>query len=181
MRLSLILLAATLPLTVLPSSGLAHAVFNQTSAEAGSLVTAQARITHGCDGQATHTVTITMPQGVTRVTPRVIPGWTVSVTKRPLATPLRLHGQTITETVDTITWTGGSVPDFAFEQFEFRFAAPAEPGRTLYFPLVQTCANGTEAWDQIPARIEDWGRTADPAPYITLSAPPAARRGGHSH
>lgn len=177
MRLAILILAAA----TLPATAFAHAVFNQATAEPGSLVTAEARITHGCDGQATHTVTITMPEGVTRVTPRTIPGWTVSVTRRPLAAPLRLHGQTITETVDTITWSGGSVPDFAFEQFEFRFAAPAEPGRTLYFPLVQTCASGTEAWDQIPARLQDWGATPKPAPYITLGTPPAAGRGGHSH
>jgi periplasmic copper chaperone A len=160
---------------------LAHAVINQTTAEPGTLITAEARITHGCAGQATNAVTITMPEGVTRVTPRAMSGWTVAVTMRDLPAPITLHGQQITQTVDTITWTGGSVPDFAWEQFEFRFQAPATPGRVLYFPLVQTCATASERWINIPSTIADWGRTPDPAPYIQLNDTPSARRGGHSH
>jgi periplasmic copper chaperone A len=164
---------------VVPMGANAHAVMNQTSAQPGSLVTAEARITHGCNGTPTHTVTVTMPEGVTRVTPRAMSGWTVSVTHRQLPAPIRLHGQTVTETVDTITWSGGSVPDFAWEQFEFRFQAPATPGAILYFPLTQTCDQGSYAWTNIPARPDDWNSTRDPAPFIRLDAVPAARTGHH--
>jgi periplasmic copper chaperone A len=173
-----IILAAGL----LATSAQAHVVFNQTSLVPGALTTLELRVTHGCEGAATTEVRLKLPAGVTRVTPRALAGWQVSVTKRPLPAPVTLHGETITETVDTIIWSGGSFPDIAYQQFEVRAMMPANAGTALYFPVEQICETGNTSWSQIPASPAGWGALRTPAPYVTLSGgqPTPAPR-GHRH
>ncbi|MFZ4120950.1 MAG: YcnI family protein [Caulobacterales bacterium] len=168
----------SLALTGVALTGVAfgHAALNATEAEAGALTTLQFRITHGCGDSPTVRVRLTLPPGVSRVTPRVVPGWTVAVTHAPLEVPLSLHGQTVMERVDTITWSGGEIPSFAYEQFEVRLATPNEPGRTLLFAARQECANGgSYDWADDPAA----GPTEHPALMLTLTEPPMPV--GHAH
>jgi uncharacterized protein YcnI len=152
-------LLLTLCLLVSAPAG-AHVALDPKVSSAGALVTGAFRVTHGCDGAPTTRVTITMPDGVT---PRLAPGWRLSITKRALPRPLTLHGETITETVDTVTWEGGPLPAFAYEQFEVRFMTPATPGATLAFPVVQTCETGEHRWTALP------GEKGEPAPTLRLS------------
>lgn len=151
----------------------AHVVFNQTNVAPAALTTLEVRVTHGCEGSPTKEVRLKLPEGVTRVTPRALDGWQVAVTKRPLATPVTLHGETITQTVDTIIWSGGSFPDFAYQQFEVRAMMPNAAGTTLYFPVEQICESGQISWSQIPATPAGWGALREPAPFVTLVAPNA--------
>jgi periplasmic copper chaperone A len=164
------------------SSAQAHVVFNQTNVTPGALTTLELRVTHGCEGAATKEVRIKMPVGVTRVTPRALAGWQVAITKRPLPAPVTLHGETITETVDTIIWSGGSFPDVSYQQFELRALMPENAGTTLYFPVEQICETGATSWSQIPATPAGWGALRTPAPFVTLSATPQAPAPrGHRH
>jgi periplasmic copper chaperone A len=151
------------------STASAHVVFNQTNLAPNALATLELRVTHGCNSSPTNQVTITLPQGVTRVTPRAMAGWEIQVTKRRLQAPVNLHGETMTETIDTITWRGGSFPDFTYQQFEIRAMMPSLPGTTLYFPVQQSCAEGAISWSQIPQTQQGWGSLATPAPFVTLS------------
>jgi periplasmic copper chaperone A len=177
MRLSYLCLVACFA-----TSAQAHIVFNQANVEPGALTTLELRVTHGCDGSPTKEVRLKIPDGVTRVTPRAIPGWQISLNKRALANPVRLHGQTVTETLDTIVWHGGSFPDFAYEQFEIRAMMPNTPNQTLYFPVEQICEAGQISWSQIPATPAGWGALKDPAPFVTIGASPrTAPAGGHRH
>lgn len=154
-------------------SASAHVVFNEDEASAGSFHTAQLRVMHGCDGQPTDTVRITIPDGVTRVTPRVVPGWTVSVETRKLETPIVLHGFEVDEVVDTLVWTGGSFPDFSYEQFEFRAMMPDEPGRRLDFAVRQSCSDLNLDWDDIAAEDKNPWTLDEPAPFIRLLPQPS--------
>jgi periplasmic copper chaperone A len=165
--------------TLLATSAQAHVVFNQTSATPAALTTLELRITHGCNGSPTKEVRLKIPEGVTRVTPRSLAGWQVGVTKRALVPPVTLHGETITQTLDVVTWAGGSFPDFAYQQFEIRAMMPNSPGTTLYFPVEQICESGSTSWSQIPATVSGWGALREPAPFVTLGAVPAAS--GHRH
>lgn len=178
MRLSLVAIVASLIL-VQPAS--AHVVFNETQVKPGELTTFGLRVTHGCAGAPTTEIRIHLPDGISRVTPRVLTGWDLSVEKRPLPAPVSLHGQTITETVATLIWRGGAVPDFAFEQFEFRALVPPTPGATLYFPVEQICANGRHDWKAIPATLAGWGALKEPAPFVTIAQEPSPRAKGHQH
>lgn len=154
-------------------SASAHVVFNEDETQAGSFFTAELRVMHGCDGQPTDTVRITIPDGVTRVTPRMISGWEVSVETRKLETPILLHGFAVDEVVDALLWTGGSFPDFSFEQFEFRAMMPDEPGRRLDFTVRQSCGDLNLNWDDIAADDDDPWTLDEPAPFIRLIPQPS--------
>jgi periplasmic copper chaperone A len=166
----------------LSNSASAHVVFNQSTVAPNALTTMEVRVTHGCDGAPTKEVRVKIPDGVTRVTPRALSGWQVAISKRRLAQPVTLHGGTVQETTDTITWSGGSFPDFAYQQFEIRAMMPNEPGKVLYFPVEQICETGKISWSQIPATSAGAGVLKEPAPFLTLMGAPAVpARGGHRH
>ncbi len=154
----------------------AHVVFDQETAPAGQLAKAGLRIMHGCNGKPTTRVTIDLPPGMMRLTPRMVPGWTVSVVTRPLEKPVMLHGFEVKVGPARIIWEGGSLPDGAYEVFEFRAMMPDQPGATLVFPTRQDCpGGGVESWTQVAAPGEDPLKLDTPAPTIKLiKAMPAA-------
>jgi periplasmic copper chaperone A len=168
---------------VCSTSASAHVVFNQSNLAPNALATLELRVTHSCDGASTKEVRVKIPDGVTRVTPRAVSGWQVAVTKRRLPQPVTLHGETVRETIDTVTWSGGSFPDFAYQQFEVRAMMPNEPGKVLYFPVEQICETGKISWSQIPTTPSGGASVLkEPAPFLTLTGAPAApARGGHRH
>lgn len=167
MRHLLVIGLATLSLA---HSAQAHVVFNEGEARAGSFYTAQLRVMHGCDGAATNKVTVHIPVGVTRVTPRAISGWTVEVAMVPLDEPILLHGFEVTEVVGSVTWSGGSFPDYSYEEFEIRMMLPETPGARLDFPVHQGCESGELRWDDIAGEGEDPWALEEPAPFITLES-----------
>jgi periplasmic copper chaperone A len=151
-----------------PLSGAAHVVFAVPEVTAGGRATASLRIGHGCEGTATRSIAITMPEGVSRVTPRALAGWTVTIEKRRLDRPVMQHGFEVNEVVSRLVWTGGNVPDDLYEEFEFRFTAPETPGETLYFPVEQICERGSWNWVSIPGPTERWEDMNTPAPFFRI-------------
>ncbi|PHR94111.1 MAG: hypothetical protein COA69_00510 [Robiginitomaculum sp.] len=147
----------------------AHVVFGAGQAEGGAYHVADLRIFHGCDGAATVKVTVEIPEGVTRVRPRAISGWDVSIDMVKLKTPVMLHGFEVHETVGSITWSGGALPDFAYEQFDFHIMVPNQPGQVLSFPVHQECVKGRLDWDQKALNMKDFGEMEHPAPFITIT------------
>jgi uncharacterized protein YcnI len=163
---------------LLASAGAAygHAALNAVEAQAGALTIIEFRITHGCGGSPTTRVTLEVPEGVIRVSPRMLAGWTVTTQTAPLAEPIQLHGQTVTDRVSAITWEGGSIPEGVYEQFDVRLQTPNEPGAVLVFPVRQECANGGRYdWDDDPRD----GPTETPALMLRLTAPPQPPAGHH--
>lgn len=147
----------------------AHVVFNDMESSAGTFHTAQLRVMHGCDGQPTTQIRVEIPDGITRVTPRAISGWSVEVEMKTLDEPVLLHGFEVTETVGAIVWSGGSFPDYAYEQFEFRMMMPDEAGTRLDFPVQQICETAKLEWDDIAAEDQDPWSLDEPAPFIRLT------------
>jgi len=161
------LIAFGVCLLSVPSS-YGHVVFNEIEAKAGAFQTAQMRITHGCSGNPTTSITVTIPDGVTRVTPRAMTGWTVEVGKRKLDKPVMLHGFEVDETVGSLTWSGGSFPDHTYEQFEFRMMMPKTDGAILHFPVHQKCKQGEIMWNEIPEPGQNPYELDEPAPFIKV-------------
>jgi periplasmic copper chaperone A len=151
---------------VAPAS--AHVVFANPQTMAGTRSTAALLVTHGCDGAPTRSVAITIPDGVTRVSPRELAGWTINIEKRRLDTPIMQHGFEVSEVVSKIIWSGGRVGDANFQEFEFRFSAPNQVGQRLYFPVEQVCTRGVTNWASIPKEGESWDQLDTPAPYILI-------------
>jgi periplasmic copper chaperone A len=157
----------------------AHVVFDVNQVGAGQLSLGALRVSHGCNGTPTTRIEVTIPEGVTRVVPRALSGWTISTQTRKLAVPITLHGQQVSEVTSKINWSGGGLPDNLYEQFEFRFQAPMAAGRVMYFPVEQTCITGATSWSNIPRTGQRWEEVATPAPFITIM--PSVGGGGHRH
>lgn len=98
--------------------------FGQTFT-AGKGATVYLRPGHGCKGDATNAITVTLPDGVTGAKAQQKPGWNT------------------TQQGSTITWSGGALPDSQFDDFGIRLTFPAlaagVKSQVLYFKAVQTC------------------------------------------
>ena len=101
-----------------------------------------------------------------------MPGWEISTTTRRLDEPLEGEGQSITEVVDTVTWTATGDTQIAPGQFElFWVSAGQMPTDVteLSFPAVQTYSSGEEvAW--IEQTTEGGAEPERPAPTLQLVA-----------
>jgi uncharacterized protein YcnI len=161
--------AALLAAILLASPALAHVVLDQTEATAGSGYRAVLKVGHGCDGSATKSLRVRIPEGVIQVKPMPKPGWTLTtVTAKYARTYQGLHGASASEGVTEITWSGGSLPDAWYDEFTFKATLPDTPGKTLLFPVLQTCDKGANDWSEDPTRSSV--RAEHPAPYVTLAA-----------
>jgi len=164
---------ALLGVALLAGTASAHATLEQDHAPAGSFYKAVIGIAHGCEGSATHTVRVLMPDGVMRPKPMPKPDWTLETRTEKLATPYEWYGTTITEDVREITWRGGPLPDDFYDEFVFMVKLPDAVGQTLYFKTVQLCEKGEHRWIEIPEPGQRLGHDAQPAPALTLTKPDA--------
>lgn len=99
-----------------------------------------------------------------------MPGWDVTTTTRQLDTPLEGEGGSISEVVDTVTWTAAAGTQIAPGQFElFWISAGQMPSEVteLSFPTIQTYSSGEEvAW--IEASTPGGAEPEHPAPTVEL-------------
>ncbi|MDB5503580.1 MAG: nuclear export factor [Tardiphaga sp.] len=146
----------------------AHVTIQPDEAVAGSYFRGAFSVGHGCDGSSTISVRVKIPDGVLSVKPQMKPGWTVEIKKKPLAAPqAALHGKTITETVDEVSWKGGPLPDSLYDTFGLMMKLP-DSEAPLYFPVVQECENGVHRWIEIPAGTQKRDELREPAPLLRL-------------
>jgi len=158
------LLAAIAALT-LPAAASAHVVFANGQAVAGSTFVSALRIGHGCSGSATVSLRVEIPEGVTAARPEAKPGWTITVERTPLKTPVPGEGGKMqTDRVSAITWTG-NLADDEFDDFPMQLKLPKASG-PLYFPATQVCQAGRADWRDVPSSGQ---KVAHPAPVLMLT------------
>lgn len=152
----------------------AHAVINEGTAEAGTFSFITLRITHGCGSSPTTQVRMKIPDGVIRVSPKYLENWSVETRLKTLDTPYRDEaGNLVTETVDEIVWSGGSLPDGYYGEFQVRALMPNEPGRVLWFKTIQNCEEGTIRWIEVPTKEgQSPYELKEPSPFIRLVEKP---------
>ena len=167
-----------------PSPVAAHASLERPQAEVGGAYKGVLRIPHGCAGEPTLLVRISLPDEIVGVKPMPKPGWKTQTIVGPYARPFDNHGRVEKEGARVIVWSGGALEDAHVDEFVF-FArvAPEAAAKTVYLPVEQECANGRHAWTQIPAAGADARGLKSPAPRLRLVAAqgegkPAA---GHNH
>lgn len=167
------LLPIALALAAVATSAEAHISLETGEAPVGSSYKAVLRVPHGCDGEATVKIQIKLPDGLISAKPMPKPGWTLETVTGPYAKPHDSYGTPLSEGVTEITWSGGSLPDAYYDEFVFRGALASDltPGETLYLPVVQTCADATERWIEIPTEGKDPESLELPAPSLTLLPP----------
>jgi uncharacterized protein YcnI len=159
-------------LALLTTPALAHVTANPDNAVAGKYFQTSFRISHGCDGSATASVSVRIPEGVMSVRPQAKPGWKITVTKRKLDQPVKTgHGKIVTEAVSEVTWSG-RLEDDQYDEFGLMMKLPDIAGETLWFPTVQTCRKGENRWVDIPAPGQEWHAVERPAPFVKLVETP---------
>lgn len=147
------LLGATLLGATKPAH--AHVSLEQGSAVAGKYQKLTFRVGHGCQGSATHTISVAMPEGMTIPKPMPKIGWNI------LSGPAR-----------EVTWKGGPLPDGWFDEFSMMVKLPDTPGK-YYFRVAQICENGRMDWTELPGVTP----VTMPAPSLDVLAAPAAGAG----
>jgi periplasmic copper chaperone A len=95
---------------------------------AGGSSTLMFRPGHGCDGDATNALSIEIPAGVTGVKAQPKAGWKLSTSNNG----------------NTITWSGGNLPDDQIDEFGIEHDVAEVPqsgsaAQKYYFKAVQTC------------------------------------------
>ncbi len=156
----------------------AHPSFAVPEAAAGSTYKGVLGVGHGCDGAATTAIRVRIPDGVINAKPMPKPGWTLETVVGPYAEPAEpaepavLHGETVTEGVREIVWSGGALEDGWFDEFTIRATLPqGEPGQVLVFPVVQECGEASIEWVEVAPEGQDPHELESPAPTLTLAAP----------
>ncbi|HEU0019198.1 MAG TPA: YcnI family protein [Thermoleophilaceae bacterium] len=151
----------------------AHVTIAPGEGPADGYATVQVQVPHGCDGSPTKAVRVQIPASVPSVTPQVHPGWDVSTKEGP-KDAVELHGETVTTGVEEVVWTAadaGPLPDGRLDIFGMSVKLPAgKAGDAVYFPTVQQCVKGKEAWIQIPQQGESPDDLESPAPAVVLTA-----------
>ncbi|HWV20988.1 MAG TPA: DUF1775 domain-containing protein [Devosia sp.] len=143
----------------------AHATLETQQAKIGSTYKAVLRIPHGCGTEATNVVRVQIPEGFYNVKPMPKAGWTLETVTGPYAHSYDNHGTALTEGVKEIVWKDGNLPNEWYDEFVFRgtFAGTLEPGK-FYFPAIQECAGGEEAWIDVSGEEN----AEMPAPSVEL-------------
>jgi uncharacterized protein YcnI len=170
MKRTLTALAAAALVVLIAAPALAHVTVSPGAAPADSFATLTFQVPHGCEGSSTTSLAIQIPAGVVSVKPQPKPGWEITIEEGTLPEPVDYFGETITEGVLSVTWTGGPLEDRFMDLFGLSVKLPAGEGETLYFPAVQTCEEGETAWIQIPAEGQTEDELEEPAPALVLTA-----------
>ena len=105
---------------------------------------------HGCNGNPTTGLRVSLPAGATAVKGMDSDGWTSTVT------------------ASEISWTGGSLPATTSGDFAFSLILSQPSGSTVVLPTIQRCAKNTEiAW--IEADNGGESESSHPAPQFAGS------------
>ena len=149
------------------SASLAHPSFDKTTATAGSIFKADMLVTHGCGDSPTIRIVMEVQEDVLGITPRVKPGWEISVVESELSEPRTMWGVERTKYTSQLIWSGGSLSSDYFDVFSFVLALPHEP-QTLYFPTTQYCVEGVDAYTTVPDAANPGEQHENLAPSIHL-------------
>ena len=155
--------AIALGLVAAPAAA-AHVTVNPRDAPADSFARFAVRVPNEQESADTIAVSVKLPEGLSDVAFQAKPGWKRTVTMAKLAKPITVEGETVSDRIATVTWSGGSIAPGEFDEFGISAHVPNTPGRVLVFPALQTYTGGEVVrWIGAPNADE-------PAPRIQLTA-----------
>ncbi len=160
-------LLGLLPAVFTPAQ--AHPLAYPDTGVAGDHFQTALNVSHGCDGSPTVAITLKVPPSVILIKPQWKAGWALTIKKGKLETPRAgLHGKSITERVEEITWRGGPLPNEAYDTFGLQLVLPDTPGETLWLPIIQECQKGAHRWLDIPGPGQAWRGMHAPPPFVKI-------------
>jgi periplasmic copper chaperone A len=148
-----------------PAAAQGHVSVQPDEAPAGGFVRLDVRVPNEKEEASTTKVDVRFPPGFIEASTEPVPGWTAKVKKTKLVNPQKNdEGETITERVSEITWSGGKIRPGEFQDFGLSVQVPGKGGDTLTFKAIQTYDNGeTVRWIGAPGSEE-------PAPQVKVTA-----------
>jgi uncharacterized protein YcnI/copper(I)-binding protein len=148
----------------------AHITLATKEARSNTYYKAVLSVPHGCDGEATQSIRIQIPEGVIGVKPMPKPGWTLTVTRGAYAKLYESHGKAVSEGPKEIVWSGGTLSDDNYDEFVFTsfIAGDFSAGQSIYFPTMQQCTKGQVNWADIPAAQQSSHDLKAPAPALRI-------------
>ncbi|MCW8087120.1 YcnI family copper-binding membrane protein [Sabulicella glaciei] len=154
------LILALLGFAALPAA--AHVTVQPAEAPTQSYARIAFAVPHGCAGQPTTAIEVTLPEGVASARPMPKLGWEIAIETRALARPVPTGHGLVREAPATISWRGSPLPDDHYEEFVMTIRTPDLAGQALRFAVAQICAGGGR---------QDWSGEAGsphPAPALQL-------------
>lgn len=147
----------------------AHVTLEQAKASAGSYHKLVFKVGHGCDGSATQTFKVTLPEQVSNAKPMPKAGWKLSIDRARLNQAKTSHGKTITDDVREISWSGGELADAYYDEFTIQVKL-GEVVEKLYFKVTQICEKSRLDWIEIPLPEKTSKDLKFPAPMLEVES-----------
>jgi uncharacterized protein YcnI len=157
----------------------AHITVDPAEGPSDGFATLNFQVPHGCEDSPTTRLRIQVPPSVPSVTPGRSPFYELT-TKEGKKDKVELHGETITRGISEIIYTAKTpLPPHDLDILPVSVKLPAgNAGETVWFPVIQECAEGRTGWIQIPAEGESADDLESPAPGVTLTAADGGHGGG---
>lgn len=169
LKLKLFVAIAAFTSLLVPGVAAAHVTVSPGVAPAEGYAMLSFTVPHGCEDAATTSVSVKMPPQVISATPGVVPGWKIKTVEGKLPKPVAQEGETVTEGVREVTWTGGPLSPDQLQQFPLSVSIAGKEGDAVEFKIIQGCEGGAEtAW--IQSTPASGGEPEHPAPTVTLEA-----------
>lgn len=150
-------------LTFLCGEAFAHVSLEGKTVQAGASFDATFRVGHGCAGSPTIKFNIRIPNGVVAVEPQAKEGWSVTSESGTLDHATVSGGQSFSDGVKIVTWSGLLSPHQAGTfTLKARLADDAVAGQRVIFPVYQQCEKGEERW------IDPDDEDDHLAPFLTI-------------
>lgn len=160
----------------------AHVSFANPNVVAERTAVISLQVPHGCDGQSTNEVRVSLPEGFVFAKPQPKPGWQLEIIKGDYAKAYDDHGTKVTSGPVEIRWKGGDLPDAFYDTFNVQGKiSGVEPGQRLAFATVQVCGDKTASWTDVAKDGTDPHSLKNPAPTLLVTAGEASGQGGHDH
>jgi uncharacterized protein YcnI len=123
-----------------------------------------------CEGLPADRVEVRIPDGVYAVLAEAVPGWTTETVVTE-TDEYEVFGQTQTERVSVVRWTGGPIPENGFLDFGI-YAVFSEPREALPFAVVEGCGPEEQTWTEVADEGQDRSDLAAPAPVVDVVPEP---------
>lgn len=159
MRAAAAVLASAALVVAAPLAAQAHVTATPDTATAGGYGTLTFAFSHGCDGSPTTALEITIPEGMSSVSPTIAPGWDIDVQRDGEDGPVSL----VTYTAQEPVADGLRATVVLGVQY-----AENTAGETLAFPVNQVCEVGNTDWAEIAEEGVDPHSLEAPAPVVTV-------------
>jgi uncharacterized protein YcnI len=168
-RRALVTAALALLVVAFATPAWAHVTIEPEQAPKGSDAVLAFNVPNELENADTTRVEIAFPTDhpIADASAAAVGAWKPTVQKVKAPKPIKTEGGEVTDMVQSVVWTGGTIPPGQFEQFRVSVALP-DDADSLEFKALQTYSNG-----QVVRWIEDTPKGGpepeNPAPVLTLT------------